>query len=148
MAQSQFMASFIIIPSCLSKIWPGYKNYVLVIVTLIIKKQLCEQHSVHVMIVCGKFHFRPIMHVNSYGLKKNVLKPATSLYCGSEQCRSRSAGTFVLSDQDLHYSISLLLLLGESWPRSQQRCSRSHGTDVPVNLHLHCSPMWKSTDKW
>jgi hypothetical protein len=76
----------------------------------------------------------PLLHRNSH------------LHCVGEQCRSRSAGISVPSDQDL--KCSLLDSLGYFWQRCSQCRSRSDCMDVPADLDLHWSYMNYNTYIW
>jgi hypothetical protein len=63
-------------------------------------------------------------------------------YPMGEQGISRSGGTFVPTDQDLHcLFLNSLLFLINIYPVSAQFRTRSDGTDVPADLDLHWSLM-------
>jgi hypothetical protein len=63
-----------------------------------------------------------------------------------EQCRFRSAGTSMLSDQDSH--CLLFGSLSYFWSSSEQCRSRSDGTDILFDLGLHWSHIRQNVYIW
>jgi hypothetical protein len=69
-------------------------------------------------------------------IKLNPLLHGIWLLSTGKQCRSRSAGISMLSDQDLH--CPLFDSLGYFWPSREQCRSRSDDRDVLTYMDLHC----------